>query len=462
MIDLGRAVEARVEPSAAWLRRHAKVLVAGAVLLAVAIVVCLLVGLSPWLPPVLVLLAFVALRPLPGLGYAIVVLSVPLGLWAIGVEDVVGSAFGGRDYMLNISAVAVVFLHVARTAVGWRPSRAQAIAAGVAAAVLAVSALIGFAHHGVPQTLIGVRYVVFPVVFLAAVVARPARDIARLVGLFAWVMVANALAAVGEFIVGPARLAAWGLDNGNAIRYINGNFRAPGLTDFNAELGMLAGAFLLGYLGLWLTRGSRPRRWSWHAGAVAAALCLALSTSRSGAVLLVAGLVVAVVLNRSGGAAARRRSRLLGLAVLAAVAVGFVAVGATGGSSLLQRLDVWGSLLRGHVPAYGLGVGAVGAASNSRVAAGSQVFVDNYVISVALQFGPVVAAVLVVLIVAALVRLCRRSVDRPTYVLYIAVVAGLAASFLLIESWEYDSAMACLAVFVAHGLRDAPENAPYG
>ena len=73
-----------------------------------------------------------------------------------------------------------------------------------------------------------------------------------------------------EFIVGPPRLVAWGLSDGNAIRYIDGNFRAPGLTDFNAELGMLAGAYLLGYAGLWLTRDSRPRHRVWHAGAAAA------------------------------------------------------------------------------------------------------------------------------------------------------------------------------------------------
>jgi hypothetical protein len=453
MIDLGRRYGAVIAPSVACVRRHAAMLTVALAVLGSAVVVCVLVGLSPWLPAVLAFLAFAAARPMPGLVYAIVVLSTPLGLWVLGVQGLVGSAFGGRDYALSLSAVAVVFIHAGRAAIHWRPTRRWAAVVGAAVLVLAGSALVGVVHHGPAQTLIGIRYVLFPLAVLVAVAARPVSDIVRLVGLLAWIMVANAVAALAEIAVGPARLAAWGLDHNGAIRYIDGTFRVPGLTDLNAKLGMLASAFLLGYLALWLTRTARPRWRSWHVGAAAAAICLALSTSRSGAVLLVAGLVAAAVLNRSGSPATRRRARLLGLAVLGLVAVAFVAVGATGAHSLLERLGVWGALLREHVPVYGFGVGAVGAASNSRYAIGPRVFVDNYYVSLDLQFGPVLTVLLVALLGATLVWLWRRSIDHPTDVLYLAVVAGLAASFLVIEGWEYDSAMACLAVFVGYGLR---------
>jgi hypothetical protein len=456
MIDLERPYRAAVLPSAAWLHRHSRMVIGGAALFAAATGICVLVGLSPWLPLVLAVLSVAAIRPMAGLGYAIVVLSTPLGLWAIDVQGLVGSAFGGRDYALSLSALAVVFIHTARAALRWRPSREQAIAGGVAALVLAGAALVGLQRQGIPQTLIGVRYVLFPVAVLVVVAARSVPDIVRLVGLLSWMIVANAVAAVVEFLIGPPRLAAWGLNHKDAIRYIDGNFRAPGLTDFNAELGMLAGAFLLGYLCLWLTRDARPRQRLWHAAAAAAAICLALSTSRSGAVMLVAGLVTAVTLNRSGGQASRRRSRRLGLAVVILVVIGFAVVGATAAHSLVDRLGVWGSLLRHGVPVYGLGVGAVGAASNSRVATGSRVVVDNYFVSLALQFGPVLAASFVALLVAVLIWLWRRSVDHSTYVLYIGVVAGLAASFLVIEAWEYDAAMACLAVFVGYTIKHPP------
>src|SRR5262249_53172233 len=99
----------------AWRHAPARTALIGAAVLAVAVLAvgevgCLLLGRSPWLPPVLALLAFLAVRPTPGLGYAIVVLTVPLGLWAIGVQGLVGAAFGGRDYLLGLSAVAVVFV----------------------------------------------------------------------------------------------------------------------------------------------------------------------------------------------------------------------------------------------------------------------------------------------------------------------------------------------------------------
>src|SRR5262249_30409511 len=152
--------------------------------------------------PVLALLAFLAVRPTPGLGYAIVVLTVPLGLWAIGVQGLVGAAFGGRDYLLGLSAVAVVFVPCGRMAVRWRPSRRRLLAVAAPALVLAAATVIGAVHHGLPQALIGVRFLVFPVAVLAVVAGRPAPDIVKLTGLLAWLLVANGAAAVAEFIIG--------------------------------------------------------------------------------------------------------------------------------------------------------------------------------------------------------------------------------------------------------------------
>src|SRR5262249_22200304 len=157
------------------------------------------------LPPVLALLAFLAVRPLPGLGYAVIMLTVPLGLWAIGVQGLVGSAFGGRDYLLNLSAVAVVFVHFVRTAVRWRPSRRQLLVVAAAGLVLAAATVTGAVHHGLPQALVGVRLLVFPVAVLAVLAGRPAPDIVRLTSLLAWLLVANGVAAVAEFIIGPPR-----------------------------------------------------------------------------------------------------------------------------------------------------------------------------------------------------------------------------------------------------------------
>src|SRR5262249_59174045 len=126
------------------------------------------------------------------------------------------------------------------------------------------------------------------------------------------------------------------------------------------------------------------------------------TAGRSGAARSAAGRVAARACPRAGSAAARRRARQLGVAALVLLGLGFAAVGAVGAASLGQRLGTWASLLRDHLPLYGLGVGAVGAASNSRRATGPQVFTDNYVLTLALQFRPAVAVLMLLLLVAPL------------------------------------------------------------
>ncbi|MEU7770491.1 hypothetical protein AB0C44_04105 [Micromonospora taraxaci] len=432
-------------------RLSRRLAVAGTVILLLAVVACLLTGLSPLLPIFVALLALLAVSPVVGLGYALVVLNTPLGLWFLGAEKVVGDAFGGRDYALGLSAAVVVCVLFALTVVLHRWTRRQLIGAGVALLLVGVWSLIGFAHHGVAQTLVGVRLTVLPVLLLAVLFSLTRRQVLPLMTVLAWVLVANALASVGELAVGPARLVQWGFEEDTAVRYIGDTFRVPGLTSFNAELGILAGAYLLGYLVLWLTPTTRPNRWSWHAGGAASVLCLVLSTSRSGVFLVAGGVAAAVVLNRSGGTAGRRRARIVGLGVVAAVAAGFVALGMAGATSLFQRFDVWADLFDADLPVWGLGIGGVGAATTSRVTSSQQIFIDNYFVSVVLQFGPVIGVALVAAIGYLLWKLWRRTAERPGSVLLVALLAGLASSFLVIEAWEYPGAMMCLGVFAAYG-----------
>jgi hypothetical protein len=378
-----------------------------------------------------------------GLGYAMVVMTVPLGLWMLGLQRLTG-----RDYVLNLSSAVVVCALAAAVVLrrgGSLPMRwVAAGAAGVAVAV--VWAVIGVAHHGPGQTAAGLRIIVVPIAMIVIVTALPAPAVASLLTLESWLVVANAAAGLAELAIGPARLVQAGFSDERNVRYINGVFRVPGLTEFNAELGMLAGAYLLGYLACWMTPGVRPVRWSWHAGALSAAACLMLSTSRSGVVLVVAGLLAAVL---------RRRSAL-SVAVAGAVVVAttgaFAVLGAAGSNSLFERFAVWGHLLRG-VPPAGFGIGGAGAATYSRVAGSAPVFVDNYFLNLGLQFGPVVMGLFVVAVLVALVRLVRGCAAHPGWVMPIALLAGTVAASLVIDSWEFPAAMLALFLFCAHGLR---------
>ncbi|MFJ8577360.1 hypothetical protein [Micromonospora sp. NPDC093277] len=442
-------------------QRRRWLLIAAPVLLA-AMVAGPFAGFSPVLPVVLVVLVVLAVRTVPGLAFVMIVLTAPLGLWFLGVEGLVGNAFGGREYALSISATLVAGVLFAKTVLrqGWWNRRRHHLTAGVALLLLAAWSLIGIAHHGVAQTAVGVRLLVVPLMIVLVLVALALPRITTLVTVMSWLLVANAVAAVAELAVGPARLVEWGFEEGRAVRYIGETFRVPGLTEFNAELGILAGAYLLGYVTLWLTRGARPTLWSWHAGAAAAVLCLALSTSRSGALLVAAGVLACVVSNRSGGAAARR-ARLVALGVVGALAAAFGALGATGATSMFDRFTNWSHLL-GDLTLWGGGIGSAGAATSSRIASGDQIFVDNYYVSLALQFGPVVAVAVVTALGFALVHLWRRAADEPTAGLHLAILAGLACACLVLEAWEYPGAMMCLALFVAYGRRLGAGPTPAG
>jgi hypothetical protein len=396
-----------------------------------------------------------------GLVYAMVVITVPLGLWLLGVQALAGMLSGGRAYVLNLSS-AVIICALAVVAVLRRgaelPMRWVSIGAGAVAAA-AVWGGIGIARHGVAQTATGLRLILVPVALIVVVATLPPAAVRRLITILSWLVVANAVAGVAELAVGPARLVQIGFSEDRNVRYIDGVFRVPGLTEFNAELGMLAGAYLLGYVASWLTPGARPRRWSWHAGALAATVCLALSTSRSGALLVVAGVFGAVVLRRPARRVGRVLSLVLAGGLVVAVAGAFAVLGAAGSRSLFERFAVWGDLLRG-VPLLGRGIGAAGAATYSRVASGPPVFVDNYFINVGLQFGPIVMVILIGAVVAALARLARGSARHPQYVMPIAIVSGLAAASLVIDSWEFPAAMLALILFCTHGLRADPRRNP--
>jgi hypothetical protein len=396
-----------------------------------------------------------------GLGYAMVVITVPLGLWLLGIEKVVGLAFGGREYVLNLSS-AVVICALAVAVVlrrgGAVPLRWVFVAAGAAAAAVTWGA-IGVAHHGVGQTATGLRLILVPVAMIVVVTALDPAAVRRLLSLLSWLIVANAVAGLAELAVGPARLVRIGFSQDHNVRYIDGVFRVPGLTQVNAELGMLAGAYLLGYLACWLTPDARPRRWSWHVGALAATVCLGLSTSRSGALLVVGGVLGAVLLRRSRSRARRAVSLALAGGLVVAVAGAFAVLGAAGSDSLFERFTVWRDLLRG-VPLEGFGIGGAGAATYSRVASSPPVFVDNYFLNIGLQFGPIVMAVLIAAVIVALIWLARGSAEHPRWVMPIALVTGLALSALVIDSWEFPAAMLAVFLFCAHGLRPAPRVVP--
>jgi hypothetical protein len=364
--------------------------------------------------------------------------------------------FGGRSWVFSLAgavvtcvlAAAVVLRRGGDLPISW------ALAGLAGGAVAVIWSLIGNAHHGAAQTLTGLRLILVPIAFLVIVVALSPAAVDRLLSAVSWMIVANAVAGVAELVIGPETLVRWGFSPDYNVRYIDGVFRVPGLTEVNAELGLFAGAFLLGYALRWFTPRARPRGKLPHVAAVAAVGCLAMSTSRSGALLVVGGLAGALMLPRARSRI--RRLLAIGLAgvTAAGVAAVFVLIGAGNSDSLFQRFEVWGDLL-GSVPLAGDGIGAAGGASYSRVAESAPRFVDNYFINVGLQFGPVMMVLLVAATVAALVMLVRGSGRRPELIMPIGLLAGLACASLTLDTWEFKSTMLTLILFGSLGLRPA-------
>ncbi|MFV2016919.1 hypothetical protein [Micromonospora sp. LOL_023] len=386
-----------------------------------------------------------------GLLFVLVASTAPLPLSGLS-----WLLFAGRPWVFSLAGAVVTCVLAAAVVLrrgGDLPVRWVVVGAVGTAVALTWSA-IGVAHHGAAQTFTGLRLILIPVAFLVIVAALAPAAVSRLLTALSWMIVANAVAGVAEVLIGPATLVRWGFSPHHNIRYIDGVFRVPALTEVNAELGLLAGAYLLGYVACWFTQMARPRAVLWHLAAAAAVLCLTLSTSRSGALLVVAGLTGALV----GPHARSRARRWLAIALAGLVAVGvaamFVVFGAGGTSSLFQRFGVWGELLA-SVPLAGDGIGAAGGATYSRVASSPPRFVDNYFLNVGLQFGPVVMVLLVGATVFALVRLARASAGHPELVMPIALLSGLAGACLTLDVWEFESTMLALILFGYHGLRSA-------
>jgi hypothetical protein len=455
----------RLDPGLFW---RASAALAGYTLM------CVIAGVDPSHPIALGGLLSLAAFPVPGLAWVMLVLMAPLGLWMIGVRDYLAQAAGGFEYAVSLSSVFIAGMLAVRALAQAPPEdlRRHLRFLVPAGAVLSTAVAIGVASHGFGQTVAGLRILLMPVIVVLALSTVDRAGLRKLMDLLAWLLIANAVAAVAEVIIGPAQLVAWGFENERAVRVIGETFRAPGLTEINAELGLLAGAYLLGYASLWLTgtgllwaaRASPGRRLKlplWHAAAGASLICLILSTSRSGALLLAGGVVCAVLLDRSRDKPMLRWARLAGLLAVGTVAAGFVALGATGSSSLTERLTIWWEMAQ-SLTAFGAGAGSAGAATYSRAAGGEEVFVDNYFLNIAWQFGLVVLAGLLVLLVYTLKRLSARTRADHFAVVPLALLAGLAASALMLESWEFPGAMMALGLFLTLSWRLAHPATPSG
>lgn len=392
------------------------------------------------------------------------VVAVPLVLLVPLVPVLIGTLSDGIVFpllltgrgssLLNIGVLATTLMGLA--AVLLRGTVNPRIAR-FALAVLALALpglLVALDTEPVSQVLSGARYLAVPIVMAMIASTLGSAQLRVLLKCVTALMSVSAVAAAIEQSLGSDRLLALtGLAYGVSIRNFGSALRAPGTFATNFHLGAYASVVAVIALLWWGTLEGARRDWPWRVVALGASLaCLALSTYRTGVVLLVVSVVAAIFLS---GGAVKTWVRLLVAGLGAVVAIGFVAVGLGNTNSFFQRLGVWGDLLAGRPGFLGRGVGYSGAASG---AAGSarQIFTDNYYISLWLQLG-LPGVLIAVLLIGVAVHLYRAgSAGSPRAAVAVALWCGALVAFFFVELWEYTSAMSLIAVVIGASAARPP------
>lgn len=318
----------------------------------------------------------------------------------------------------------------------------------VLVALVLTCGLLVASSAGIPfsQSLSGLRRFAVPAICGLIALSMSEREASRVLRAATVLVSASAVAALVEQSLGAGALESAGLTYGVTVRHYQEELRAPGLFATNYTLGAFAG--VLGGLAVawWPTLRTRSDKvWSTMA-LLASCACLLLSIYRTGIVVLIVSVALWLLIVERRGTLGRRL-----LTVTAAVsAVGYVfsaGLGSTG--SLLQRGQLWRDVVdRYGIPPLGHGLGFSGAASESRFSART-VVVDNYYLSLSLQYGLLAIAIIGPLVVLSVLML-RQSRQFPR-LRSGAVLAACLVAFLFVDFWEYTSAMSLAMTAVAVG-----------
>jgi hypothetical protein len=359
-------------------------------------------------------------------------LSLPITLLGLNL-----SVLNWAVYLLLVLAA-----FIALTRAG-RQLRFIGLVAITAVAIMVIFGYIGSAGHiPVEQELSGGRLISTPALAYIVGISGSVRRSTRFIMIVSVAVSGLSLVAgVVEQAAGVQNLLVLGLEYGTSVRTIGDEVRAPGLFMTNYSMGAFAG--VVGSLVLcWKTSarsGTQRNAIRWVSLAIAVG-ALIVSTYRNGMLVLLLSVLLWTVVPQSR----RRGVRIVGaLAGSVLLAVYVIYSGLASTESLAARFTVWHDLIAGSSALFGSGIGYSGAASVSRFSS-SAIIVDNYYVSLWLQFGIIAAVVLAGLFKGAL-QLVRRSRFNPTLAPAYVFAAVLIACFFS-DFWEYTSA-ASLALF---------------
>lgn len=256
-------------------------------------------------------------------------------------------------------------------------------------AIVIIISIYGFVVGNQPLVVkvLAIKFLLLPLL-MSSIYLISDRNIAKFLEAGMYVQIANGIAVVLEFILGPTTLLKLGFVYGTNIRDFTGIIRFPGLTFTNYELGMFSS--IMATLMYIMFRDYK----NWTLGIrkkliyltfISSLICLLGSSSRSGILFLILSFIIHNIV-------IKRRYHILALGISLGTSLVLYGINTQiflfSAQSSTSRFELWSSLLGTRSWIYGTGLGTTGSASNSTFAnAFDRTFVDNQFIGVLIQFG---------------------------------------------------------------------------
>ena len=301
----------------------------------------------------------------------------------------------------------------------------------------------------IPQTnstplivkLIACKVVLLPIIFSLIMLGIGKIDyICKIVRFLFWVCIANSIAGVIELQLGTQKLIAIGLPYGLQVReFTSGRVRALGLSLTNFEFSLMSGlTAILCYAVLSRTMfDGQISRILAGVTFICALLNMYTSITRQGILFPLIGIFYLELTRK------RNAVRIFGQVYLAAI-FGAILLSVNNlfvrSDTFGSRLSLWKTLITQFGSFIGNGIGFCGGATTSSFAKNiSQIFVDNYYISIFLQLG--VLGLCIYLFVLF-------SYFSGTNRIGKGIMLSITLISLITEFWEYTSVISLCLMFV--------------
>jgi hypothetical protein len=325
--------------------------------------------------------------------------------------------------------------------------------ASISLILLTVASIYGIL---IPQTnatpiivqVLASKSLLLPVVFaLVGFAINDHKYICKMVKILFWVCIANSIAGVIELFLGTQKLIALGLPYGTQVReFSTGRVRALGLSLSNFEFSLFSGLTTIicyAVLTKLIFSGLISRTFAAFT-LLSAIISMYTSITRQGIFFPLIGIIFLELTRQKNAVRVFSQIYTSFLFILALLAANNIFLRS---ESFYGRINLWRDLISQNGNFLGNGIGFCGGATTSSYAVNiSQIFVDNYYLSVYLQLG-VLGLILYLVTIFGFFNNSNR--------LGKAILLSVLFTSLVTEFWEYTSVISlALILIVTIGLNN--------